>query len=174
MTRRRLAAAALLAAAVALPAGAGTSTVIRSDVQIGPLHTRGALLKDAVAAFGKPVRQRTVGSMECRVQWSNGLAARFLDLGQKDPCGQGGFVTGSVIGKAWRTSVGLRVGDPISKVRTLYRRASYHRNAGPQTGWWLVTRKSCETGGFQPYPGLLARAYHGRVGAFVVQMGVCE
>ena len=75
---------------------------------------------------------------------------------------------------AWRTAVGLRVGDGVGRLKRLYPRARYRRGPGGSTGYWLVTRRTCELGGRQPYPGLLARVRDGRVAALVAGTTACE
>ena len=66
----------------------------------------------------------------------------------------------------------LHVGDPVRRLRSLYRTATYHR-VGDQ-GWWLITRRTCPTTGSQRYPGLLARMFQRHVGALVVGIAACE
>jgi hypothetical protein len=171
---RRLAAALVLAVVIAVPAAASTGSVVQGDAQIGAFKTRTGLLKDARAAFGKPLRVKKKDASSCLAVWSNGVAATFLDLAQKDPCGRGVFVQGTMIGRAWRTAAGLRIGDPVARVARLHPHAKLHHGSGPTAGWWLVTRHACELGGYAPFPGLLARVSRGRISAFVVQLGVCE
>lgn len=168
-----LAAAASAAAALAAPA----DYTIQSDSRIGSFQTKTApQLAGAEAAFGTPSSVRKLDPMQCRAVWrARGLTMTLLDLNQTgDPCGNGGFVSATTIGKAWHTANGLRVGDPVSRLRRLFPRAALHLHEGPNSGWWLVPRRSCAATGANPYPGLLARTARGRVSAFVVQIGVCE
>jgi len=73
----------------------------------------------------------------------------------------------------WHTLKGLRVGQPVARLRALYPTAIFHR-AAPYQGWWLIPRRTCAEVGRQPYPGLLARTAHRRVAAFVVTVAACE
>ncbi|HEX6702031.1 MAG TPA: hypothetical protein VF101_14990 [Gaiellaceae bacterium] len=69
-----------------------------------------------------------------------------------------------VDGKRWRTFRGLRVGDPVARIRTLYPSATRHR-----TVWWLVTSRTACIGvcpGKRLYvtaPTLVATTRAGRV-----------
>jgi hypothetical protein len=75
---------------------------------------------------------------------------------ESNPCLRGVALIVTVRGRAaWRTALGLRVGDTAARIRSLYPRARL-RGAGTDGGYWLVTRQVCaEVGG--AYPGLLAR-----------------
>jgi hypothetical protein len=90
------------------------------------------------------------------------------------PCTNGVALIVTVTGRAaWRTAVGLRVGDTAARVRALYPRARL-RGAGTDRGYWLVTRQICaEVGGGQ-YPGLLARMKSGHVLALVARISICD
>ncbi len=98
----------------------------------------------------------------------------FLDFANR-ACQDGVLVTATITSRsAWRTAVGLRVGDSVARLRRLYPRATLHPSSPPWTGYWLVTRRTCaEVGGF-PYPGLLARARAGRVTALVAGTAPCD
>jgi hypothetical protein len=170
----------ILVAAVVVGASSAAATpsfVVRGDTQIGALHTRGGILADAKKAFGSPSKVRKKNASQCTVTWRDlGLVISFLSLERRDPCNKGFLVLGTMTSGRWTTSAGLRIGGAATSARihAAYPRATFHRNAGPSKGWWLVTRKYCELGGNAPYPGLLARASGGRISALVVQIGVCE
>lgn len=169
-----IAAVALLCAAGAAAAIADDTT-IRSDLQLGSFHTRGPqLLTTAVDAFGAPSSAKGIPGDECRAVWRDlGLVIAFLDLERSGrPCAKGSFLRATMIGRAWHTATGLRIGDPVARLRRLFPHADLHR--GDDAGWWLVTRHNCPEVGGEAYAGLLARTSRGRVSAFVVRISVCE
>lgn len=175
--RQALLAIVLLTVGATLAVAATDPYAIRSDTHIGAFATKtGPQLKNAEAAFGTPSSIRKLDETDCRVVWRNrGLTMALLDLDQTgDPCDKGGFVVGTMTGRAWHTATGLKVGDPLARLRRLYPSARQHLHEGPNSGWWLVPRRSCPDTGANPYPGLLARTLGGRVSAFVLQIGVCE
>jgi hypothetical protein len=134
----------------------------------------GATLNDARSVLGMPNVQRRLSNYECRAGWRTiGLTLVFLDLSNANPCGQGALVRATAASASWRTGKGLRVGDPVSRIRRLYRAARFHRVG--YRGWWLITRRTCPTTGGQRYPGLLARmTAQRRVAALVVSLAACE
>ena len=75
---------------------------------------------------------------------------------------------------AWRTAVGLRVGDTAARLRKLYPRARLRTGFAGDSGYWLVTRQVCAEVGGGAYPGLLARMRAGRVSALVARSSVCD
>ncbi|HJV30446.1 MAG TPA: hypothetical protein VJ645_08005 [Gaiellaceae bacterium] len=113
--------------------------------------------------------------MECNAAWKRiGLKLAFLDFSGR-ACADGVLVTATITSRsAWRTAVGLQVGDSVARLGLLYPRASLHRSAPPWTGYWLVTRRTCAEVGSLPYPGLLARARNGRVTALVAGTAPCD
>jgi hypothetical protein len=177
----RLAAALLvactaLAAQGAAAAAAAQPHVIHSDKWVGGLQVARATPADARARFGAPSTSRTEFGRSCVQSWRRaGVVLRFLDLSGGAPCRSGVLVTATVTSRRnWRTAVGLRVGDPVSRVRSLYPRARLRGGFQPWAGHWLVTRRTCAEVGGQPYPGLLARVRDGRVHALVVATTACE
>jgi len=163
------AAVATVAAAVAAPA---PTRVIQGDRVVGGLRVAQATLADARAKLGTPTTTRSRG-VSCVVTW-RGLGARleFLDF-EGQGCARGVVVVATVTSRsAWRTSLGLRVGDSTTRLRRLFPRASFH--SGAPAGYWLVTRRRCAEAGGGAFPGLLARVRAGRVTALVVTAGVCE
>jgi hypothetical protein len=168
-------AVALLASVLILAAGAGAAPnphLIRADHSLGPLRVGHATLADARAAYGSPTRVRRVRDV-CRAYWRNeGLSMQLLAFG-RNPCRFGTLVLATTIGRSWHTAVGLRVGDPVTRIPALYPHSALHTGA-EVAGYWLVTRHACPDVGGGAYPGLLARRLHGHVAAFVVTAGVCD
>ncbi len=165
---KRLLVAALAALAVAAPVAAKEPPfVVRGDHSFGGV-TLGAKLVDAKRVFGPPssLRQK---QMSCIVSWKRyGLVVEFFAF-EPRPCSAGTVLTATMTGTRWRTLSGLRVGDAGAAVKRRHPRATRHSD-----GWWLVTRKVCELGNFQPYASLLARVRAGRVSALVLSGSVCE
>jgi hypothetical protein len=166
--------------AAALPAAPGLAAspplVIQGDHAVAGLRVSRAMLDDARTRLGSPstVRSRASG-VECNAAWKRiGLKLAFLDFSGR-ACADGVLVTATITSRsAWRTAVGLQVGDSVARLRRLYPRASLHRSAAPWTGYWLVTRRTCAEVGSLPYPGLLARARSGRVTALVAGTAPCD
>jgi hypothetical protein len=172
---------AVIAGAVLLSFSTGIATA-RNDITpqftivgdriVGGVRM-GATLDDATTVLGMPEVRRRLNDYECRAGWRTiGLTLLFLDLSNADPCGEGALVRATAASAKWQTGKGLRVGDPVARLRNLYRSARYHRLGYP--GWWLITRRTCPTTGSQRYPGLLARTVHRRIGALVVGIAACE
>ena len=168
-----LAAAALTASTA--PA-AVTPYVIQGDRSVGGVRIARADLADARARFGAPSATRRDGPAACIASWRRlGLTLAFLDLSGRNPCRTGILVRATITSRgAWRTGKGLRKGDSVTRLRRLYPQASYRRHIAPWTGYWLVTRRACELGGYEPFPGLLARVRDGRVVALVASTTACE
>ena len=179
-----MSARAVLATIVAAAAAAGTAAadaaaplrVIQGDRTVGGLRIADATLADARARFGAPTATRREPPYGCVATWrALGLTLFFLELSDRNACTVGVALRATVTSRgAWRTSKGLRKGDSIARLRLLYPGARHRSGFGPWTGYWLVTRRSCELGGFQPYPGLLARVRNGRVSALVAGTVACE
>ena len=146
----------LAAVLLALPAlAASPPLVIQGDRVVGGLRIGRGTLAGARERFGSPstLRSRTSG-VECDAGWNPiGLTLAFLDFSGR-ACADGVLVTATITSRsAWRTAVGLRVGDSVARLGRLYPRASLHRAAAPWTGYWLVTRRTCAEVGSIPYPG---------------------
>jgi hypothetical protein len=174
---RRLSVVLLAAALSVVPAlAAPPPFVVQGDHAVAGLRIGHATLADARERFGSPssVRSRASG-VECNVSWNRiGLKLAFLDFSGR-ACPDGVLVTATITSRsAWRTAVGLRVGDSVARLGRLYPRASLHRAAPPWTGYWLVTRRTCAEVGSVPYPGLLARVRTGRVTALVSGTAPCD
>jgi hypothetical protein len=175
MSLRRLAPALVLAAAVVSVAVGATRTItIVGDERIGSFRVKtDGTLGGAIAAFGAPTAVRKTSSQSCTATWRPlGLTISFYNLGGADPCSRRGGLFGRAIarGAVWRTSKGLRIGDPVARLRTLYPNARFHpglRLYWP-AGYWLLPRRN-RFGLPGSYPGLLAETRAGRVVAFHVR-----
>src|SRR3954468_6534071 len=123
---------AFLVAVSALAAHADAATggfTIQADRALGGV-AMGSRLADAAAVFGDPVIVRRRNRVECRVTWPRlGLTATLLDLSSSQPCSAGG-VSATVISGLWHTTKGLRVRDPLSRLRALYQSAARFDGAG--------------------------------------------
>jgi hypothetical protein len=174
---RALLVAVTAAVLLALPASAASPPyVVQGDRVVGGLQIARGTLAQARQRFGAPskVRSRASG-VECNASWNRiGLRLAFLDFSGR-ACQDGVLVTATITSRsAWRTAVGLRVGDSVARVLRLYPRASLHPASPPWTGYWLVTRRTCAEVGAIPYPGLLARVRDGRVTALVAGTAPCD
>lgn len=171
--------ASVLVAALTVPAAAaGTAVapyVVHGDRSAGGIVIARSKPAAAIARFGAPASRKADG-VSCLVHWPRlRVAIRFLDF-ERRPCRNGVAVTVTITGRGhWRTAVGLRVGDPLARLRSLYPRAALRRGGfRPYVGYWLVPRRACAEVGAVPYPGLLARVSRGRVAALVVATTACE
>ena len=174
---RALMIAAAAAVLLAMPAAAASPPyVIQGDRAVGGLRIAHGTLAQARQRFGPPstVRSRASG-VECNAVWNRvGLRLAFLDFSGR-ACQDGVLVTATITSRsAWRTALGLRVGDSIARIRRLFPRATLHPASPPWTGYWLVTRRTCAEVGAIPYPGLLARVRGGRVTALVSGTAPCD
>jgi hypothetical protein len=110
-------------------------------------------LADAHRIFGTPTsKTRSLGA--CRVRWARpGLVMFFGSCGDS-----GRFVRFVGDSRAWSTQLGLRVGDPASRIHALYPRATQTRET-----WSLIRRGS--------RPSLAVRTTRGHVVEIVVTRG---
>jgi hypothetical protein len=177
--------ALLAVAGVVVPcAFAGGSSAIRVGVAsqtIGPWRTGTTpTLAAAVAALG---RETTCTRLEtlpafATAEW-RGLGIRMVfgsyGPGGARPCRARRAVfldNARAYGKQWETGRGLKVGDPIAKLRRLYPKArlrTYTRGVAPVRGWWLVVRTS-HLPDYHRIPALLAKTQAGRVTELVVNV----
>ena len=171
----------LITAAVALAAFVGAAfaatdvRVIQGDRNAGGIKIGRSTPADVRRLFGAPSTSRVASTQSCVQSWRGvRLVVNFFTFEDR-PCVKGVALIVTVTGRAaWRTAVGLRVGDPVARVRTLYPRARLRTGIAGDSGYWLVTRQICaEVGGGQ-YPGLLARIKRGRVSALVARISVCD
>jgi hypothetical protein len=173
MRRTRIALAIVAAAAASLtPLAAGHVFAVVTDERLGAFRVKtDGTLGGAIRVFGTPSLKRG-SDVTCRATWTrHALTIDFYNLGGDDPCSRryGFFGRAIMRGDHWRTSKGLRLGDPVARLRSLYPRARYHagRRGFRPSGWWLVPRRS-RFGLPGTYPGLLAETSRGRVTAFRV------
>ena len=165
----------VVAACVASVAVAATPTYgIVADERIGSFRVKAdGTLGGAIGAFGRPTTIKPTSDSSCTSTWRPIKLTLFTyNLGGQDACSPqfGHFGRATMRGPAWRTTKGLRVGDPVARVRRLYPRARFHRGQRFfwPAGYWLVERKErFGTGG--TYPGLLAEIRGGRVTGFHVR-----
>jgi hypothetical protein len=171
----RVALALVLAACSASAALAATPRyTIVADERIGSFRVKSdGTLGGAIRAFGRPTTTKATSDNTCTATWRPIKLTYFAyNLGGGDPCAPqfGHFGRAIMRGPAWRTTKGLRVGDPVARVRRLYPRARLHRGQRFfwPAGYWLVERRNrFGTGG--TYPGLIAEIRGGRVTGFHVR-----
>ena len=149
--------------------------MIAGDRLVAGLEIGRSGAEEARAALGAPSTLRRAGPAACVAAWRPlGATLRFVAF-EGRPCARGVLLTATVTRRAgWRTARGLRVGDPVARVRRLYPGARFRRAPAGWTGWWLVPRRACAEVGSAPYPGLLARVARGRVAAIVAASTACE
>jgi hypothetical protein len=156
--------------------GAAREHVIQGDKSAGGILIGRSTPPQVRKLFGAPSAIQTAAmGKTCKQNWkSASLVVEFFTF-ETNPCIKGVALVVTVTGRvAWRTALGLRVGDPAARVRALYPRARL-RNGGPgDSGYWLVTRQICKEVGGGQYPGLLARMNAGKVSALVARITVCD
>lgn len=151
-----------LAVLAAVPgASAAPSFVIVRDVSIGGF-ARDATVKRALVVFGKPSARNAIYD-SCTLVWRPlGLTMKtYYSQGALDPCGPSGrHISTTATDQRWRTSAGLRIGDPARKISQLYPKA---RDQG-KGEWWLTVRPFAGIG----FPGLSAKVKAGRVASLTL------
>ena len=164
---------ALLGVALALTAA--PQYVIHGDRTAGGIRVARSTPADVRKLFGAPSTSRVPTPQSCVQSWKRaGLTVHFFTFEGK-PCSAGVALIVTVTGRtAWRTAVGLRVGDSAARLRTLYPGARLRTGFSGDSGYWLVTRRVCAEVGGGSYPGLLARMQNGRVSALVARSSVCD
>lgn len=156
--------------------GATREHVIRGDRSAGGILIGRSTPSQVRQLFGAPSAVQTAAmGQTCEESWKGArLVVEFFTF-ETNPCGKGVALVVTVTGRtAWRTTLGLRVGDPAARVRKIYPRAPLKTGIPGDSGYWLVTRKVCAEVGGGSYPGLLARIRAGRVSAFVSRIAVCD
>jgi hypothetical protein len=135
--------------------------VIQGDRSAGGIKIGGSTPAQVKRLFGAPSTSRVDSEQSCVQSWKGlRLVVHFFTFEGK-PCTRGVALIVTVTGRsAWRTAVGLRVGDPLARVRALYPRARLRSGFAGDSGYWLVTRQIC--------------AEVGRVSAFVSRIAVCD
>jgi len=164
----------ILAVALALTA-APSDRVIHGDSSAGGIRIARSTPSDVKKLFGVPSTSRVTSARTCGQSWKGArLTVTFFTFEDK-PCSRGVALIVTVTGRAaWRTAVGLRVGDLGARLRTLYPKARLRTGFAGESGYWLVTRQVCAEVGGGAYPGLLARMKSGRVAALVARSSVCD
>ena len=165
---------ALLGVALALTA-APPQHIIHGDRTAGGIKIARSTPADVRTLFGAPSTSRVTAPQSCLQSWKGArLTVHFFTFEAK-PCSAGVALIVTVTGRAaWRTTVGLRVGDTAARLRSLYPRARLRTGFAGDSGHWLVTRRACAEVGGSAYPGLLARMRKGRVSALVARSSVCD
>jgi hypothetical protein len=156
--------------------GAVPVHVIQGDKSAGGIRIGRSTPPQVRQLFGGPSTVRTTAAGSSCVQTWRGarLAVEFFSFETK-PCIKGVALVVTVTGRAaWRTALGLRVGDTAARVRKLYPRAPLKSGIPGDNGYWLVTRQICKEVGGGSYPGLLARMKAGKVSALVARIAICE
>ncbi len=172
---RALAAVVVALGALAGAASGGSVHVIQGDKNAGGIKIGASTAADVERLFGAPSTSRVLSAQTCQQSWKGlRLVVQFFTFDGK-PCAERVALTAIVTGRAaWRTNVGLRVGDSVERLKTLYPRARLRTRFQGDAGYWLVTRQICAEAGGGPYPGLLARITGGRVSALVARLAVCD
>jgi hypothetical protein len=170
-------------------AGAQTSSFsIRTSATFQRLGTwridRDPTLRGATEALGPPTACRTIRhATHGRASWrSLGVSIDLLTYGGlpegRNACSAPARIHVNwvrVTGTRWVTSRGLRVGDPVAKLRRLYPHARANLRENWPRGYWLVSRRTacigiCSTP-FVCVPQLLAETRDGRTIAFFLHVG---
>lgn len=154
---RAVALVAALAFLVPAAAAAEPTFVIVRDVSIGGFPRDGTVRR-AIAVFGQPAKRENDAYDTCRISWpAYGVTMQtYYTNATLDPCGPDGrHASTTVTDRRWRTSAGLKIGDPLRRLRALYPRAS---KAAPGR-WQLTTRMVAGL----PFPGLEAKVVNGRI-----------
>jgi hypothetical protein len=147
------------------------------------------LYADAIAAYGRPSSCRVVGSNNHAIAtWAaRGIRIELWTYGgmpeDEDGCISPDLIHVSDIrltDRRWTTSLGLRVGDPTTKLRQVYPRAPYYaRKPGWPAQYLLVLTNGPCIGVCTPaedrygvdYSQLSAEVKNGRVVALLVPVG---
>jgi hypothetical protein len=151
------------AVAVATPSAApAPSFVITGDTSIAGFPRDGTMRR-ALALFGQPQIRDPFGYEACRLVWP--VWGITMTVGSaNNPVGACGpeakHRQTTLTGRHWRTSAGLKIGDPLARLRQLYPKAFREK---PGT-WWLKTRSLAGL----LFPGLEAKILKGRVASFTV------
>lgn len=104
---------------------------------------------DAVKSFGDPTHVRRE-ARSCLVTWRlSGLKVVFA--GVRGACTATALRKASwfglrLFGRGWHDEEGLRVGQTIARVRTIYPAARWERRGGPNRQPWLVLQRRAVNG----------------------------
>ena len=120
-TPRRPAALAALAGAAS---AAAPVHVIHGDSSAGGIRIARSTPADVKKLFGAPSTCAVTSARSCGQSWNGAhLTVTFFTFEDK-PCARGVALIVTVTGRtAWRTAVGLRVGDSAARLRSLYPKA---------------------------------------------------
>jgi hypothetical protein len=150
------------AVSVATSSAAPPTYVITGDTSIAGFPRDGKLGR-AVALFGQPQIRDPFGFDSCRLVWPV-WGITMMVASTSNPAGACGpdakHQRSTLTGRRWRTSAGLKIGDPLARLRQLYPKA-WREKPGI---WWLKTRSFAGL----PFPGLEAKLVKGRVASFTV------
>jgi hypothetical protein len=173
--RRLIVIAVALAALSGVASAAAPVHVIHGDRSAGGIRIVRSTPADVKRLFGAPSTVRASSAQSCLQSWKPArLVVHFFTFEGK-PCAKGVALIVTVTGRAaWRTALGLRVGDSAARLRTLYPKARLRTGFAGDSGYWLVTRQVCAEVGGGAYPRLLARMQRGRVSALVARSSVCD
>jgi hypothetical protein len=153
-----------------------TAEFVRSSGRLQDRRLRGEKGRDPVRRDRRVRRAndlrrgtgpRLRGWNACVARWREiGLRIVFYNLGGQDAREpQFGYFRDAIItGKQWRTSAGLRIGQPWKYIFRYYPRS---RPSSSGT-WWSLVRRRWPYGGGGTYTGLAAKVMNGWVVAFQV------
>jgi hypothetical protein len=147
--------ALVLAAALVAPVH------VQGHAAIGGYRIKNGSFAGAVKVFGKPLAQRQEKG-GCAVRW-RGLQIRFYTLFRTQQCRpDSSFESASVTG-AWIAGHGLRRGDTLARVRTLYPHTRKATVLG-RSAYWLDRSFSQAIGDY----GLAVAVRNGRAADLIV------
>jgi hypothetical protein len=171
---------------------AGPSTLIQTNAKMQRL---GEWRIDQTPTLGGARRALGAPSNCRRIRLEDGSIARWNRLGVRvvtatlgvipsgrTPCSYDEMPVSvvTVTGQEWQTSLGLRVGDSVSKLQRLYPSATFHATSrgetSPTNSYWLVTRWAaclgdCGGARYVTTPQLVAQIHAGRVKAIIFPVG---
>jgi hypothetical protein len=177
---------ALLAALLLALGWSGNAAAARAGIVVGPvdltlrLDPRGVpeiagkrvvVFGDALRAFGRPAVVAASGGLKpaCDAFWPRfGLEIDFSTARPPSCAAQdlGRWQEVTASAKPWHTDAGLRIGDPLQRLRDLYPRARQLDVRGHGRAWELETGGPFCDGG--PVLALAAEVRSGRVGALAI------
>jgi hypothetical protein len=166
------------------------SQVIRADrnsQSLGSFCVRSdPTMRGIVRAFGRPSSCRITTQISSVATWDRlGLRVSFATFGGirpgRTPCTDRkiwiSWIKAS--GRSWATGLGLRAGDSVAELRSLYPRARYQRKrlgSWPAPSYWIVHyRERCYLGlcpnPYHDVPKLIAAVGDGVVRSFYLPVG---
>ena len=106
--------------------------------RIGPFHVDRDGIDDAISDFGRP-DSREVRTYTCTLRWEQkGLEILFVSTtGSRCDPGQNAFCAATLATHRWRTTKGLRVGESLGRLHTLYPDATRPGGSGFEQRWVL-------------------------------------